>query len=214
MKKYNNSFKQRSGSIIALDADGVLLDYNAAYRLAWERAFGLLPDLRDKNAYWAIDRWDVSRLDGMELIKFRACFDEQYWKSIPAIPNAVKACEELCSAGYELVCVSAIESQFQHARLQNLQECGFPIERVIATSGSNTGISPKAAALRELNPIAFVDDFLPYLRGIPDDIHAALIMREPNGSPNLGGELNLAHSLHPDLQAFASWWLSESRCVE
>ena len=99
-------------SIIALDADGVLLDYNAAYRHAWERAFGHLPDLRDRNAYWAIDRWKVNHLDGTELARFRACFDEQYWNSIPAIPNAVKACEELCAAGYELVCVSAIESQF------------------------------------------------------------------------------------------------------
>ena len=211
MKKNNLSLERGSGSIIALDADGVLLDYNAAYRLAWQRAFGHLPDLRDSNAYWAIDRWNVNRLEGAELTKFRASFDEQYWKSIPAIPNAVKACEELCAAGYELVCVSAIQSQFQLARLQNLQECGFPIERVIATSGANGDISPKAAALRELNPIAFVDDFLPYLRGIPNDIHTALIMREPNGTPNLGEELNLAHSLHPDLQAFASWWINESR---
>jgi hypothetical protein len=30
------------------------------------------------------------------------------------------------------------------------------------------------------------DDFLSYLRGIPDNIHAALILREPNGSPNVG----------------------------
>ena len=82
---------------------------------------------------------------------------------------------------------------------------------MIATSGTRRGISPKAAALRELNPIAFVDDFLPYLRGIPNDIHAALIMREPNGTPNLGEELNLAHSLHPDLQDFASWWIHESK---
>lgn len=113
MKKFNISFEKRPNPIIALDADGVLLDYNAAYRLAWERAFGQLPDLRDSNAYWAIDRWDVYRLEGTELAKFRTCFDEQYWKAIPAIPNAVKACEELCSAGFELVCVSAIESDLQ-----------------------------------------------------------------------------------------------------
>ena len=41
---------------IALDADGVLLDNHSAYRNAWQRAFGVLPDVRDPNAYWPIDR--------------------------------------------------------------------------------------------------------------------------------------------------------------
>jgi phosphoglycolate phosphatase-like HAD superfamily hydrolase len=40
MKKYDYSNSPRPGAIIALDADGVLLDYDAAYRGAWERAFG------------------------------------------------------------------------------------------------------------------------------------------------------------------------------
>ena len=42
--------------LIALDADGVLLDYNLAYASAWECAFGVRPQLRDPQAYWAIDR--------------------------------------------------------------------------------------------------------------------------------------------------------------
>lgn len=194
--------------IIALDADGVLLDYHAAYRRAWDKAFGALPELRDPKAYWPMDRWDVHRLEGDELVRFRTCFDQDYWSSIPAIPGAVSACEDLCEAGYELVCVSALASHFQAARLQNLRDCGFPIERVIATANMATGRSPKAEALRELRPVAFVDDFLPYLLGIPTDIHAALVLREPNGSPNIGDDLALAHSQHADLAAFASWWIS------
>lgn len=194
--------------IIALDADGVLLDYHAAYRRAWGHAFGALPELRDPEAYWPMDRWDVRRLEGNELVRFRTCFDHDYWSSIPAVPGAVRACEDLCKAGYELVCVSALESHFQAARLQNLRDCGFPIERVIATANMATGRSPKAEALRELRPVAFVDDFLPYLLGIPTDIHAALVLREPNGSPNIGDDLALAHSQHADLAAFASWWIS------
>ena len=135
--------------VIALDADGVLLDYHTAYQLAWEQSFGQLPELRDPMAYWPMDRWDVRRLEGDELDKFRACFDEGYWASIPAIPGAVNACRDLCDAGYELVCVSALESHFQQARLKNLRACGFPIERVIATPGKTAiGVSPKAAALQ------------------------------------------------------------------
>jgi len=208
IKEVKQFARKNSMKTIALDADGVLLDYNAAYRLAWQKAFGELPELRDENAYWAIDRWNVRHLDGKDLAHFRKYFDENYWATIPALPNAVQACEALINAGFELVCVTAVESQFEQARFKNLQECGFPISKVIATSGIGYGISPKAAALRELNPLAFVDDFLPYLRGIPIGIHAALIMREPNGTPNTGEELKLAHSLHSDLSDFASWWLS------
>lgn len=193
--------------IIALDADGVLVDYHHAYGRAWAKAFGVPPTLRDPLAYWPIDRWDVRRLDGDELAAFRACFDHEYWSTIPAIPSAIDACRTLAAAGYELVCVSAIEARFQAARLQNLRDHDFPIERVIATANAGGNISPKAAALCELQPVAFVDEFLPYLRGIPRDVRAALILREPNGSPNTGEDLSWAHSQHADLAGFATWWL-------
>lgn len=193
--------------IIALDADGVLLDYHHAYAHAWAKAFGALPALRDPLAYWPIDRWAVRRLAGDELTAFRTCFDRHFWSTIPAIAGAVEACHALVAAGYELVCVSAIESQFEEARLQNLRDAGFPITRVIATANAGVDVSPKAAALHALQPVAFVDDFLPYLRGIPNEIHTALVLREPNGSPNAGDDLVWAHSQHADLASFTTWWL-------
>lgn len=195
-------------SIIALDADGVLLDYHHSYAQAWEKAFGTLPAVRDPLAYWPIDRWEVRRLAGDELEQFRTCFDHHYWSTIPPVAGAIDACKALVAAGYELVCVSAIEARFQAARLQNLRDGGFPIERVIATPMPAPDVSPKASALRELKPVAFVDDFLPYLRGIPAGIHAALVLREPNGSPNTGDNLAWAHSQHADLANFTTWWLS------
>ena len=195
--------------VIALDADGVLLDYHAAYRQAWAQAFGYLPKLRDPLAYYPLDRWDVRRVEGAERDKFRDCFNEDYWTSLPAIAGAVSACEALCAAGYELVCVTAVKTEFQAARLKNLREHGFPIERVIATSNKAAAdISPKAEALDRLQPVAFVDDYLPYFRGIPAEIHAAIVLREPNGSPNTGEDLDrLTHSKHSDLASFVSWWL-------
>ncbi len=194
--------------IIALDADGVLLDYHHSYAQAWGKVFGTTPTVRDPQAYWPMDRWGVPRLAGDELEQFRSAFDHEYWSTIPAIDGAIEACHTLAAAGYELVCVSAIENRFEAARLQNLRDCGFPIERVFSTGHSGTDLSPKAAALLELSPVAFVDDFLPYLKGIPAGIHAALVMREPNGSPNIGEDLVWAKSQHPDLAGFAAWWLN------
>lgn len=193
---------------VALDADGVLLDYSTAYAKAWERAFGWHPTERDPNAYWPIDRWGVERLTGEPLERFRACFDGRFWSTIPAMEGAVVAANELHDAGITLVCVSALELHHEAARLRNLRMLGFPIERVVATGAAASAISPKAAALAELQPDAFVDDFLPYFRGVKPGIHTALVTRQPNGSPNVGPELASVGSRHVDLRAFAFWWLT------
>lgn len=196
--------------VIALDADGVLLDYNAAYREAWERAFGVRPRLVNPNAYWAIDRWGVERLAGEELERLREAFDDSHWSSIPALPGALNACKQLVLAGFELVCVTAINASFLDARRRNICDLGFPVKEVIATGGTASTASPKSIALTQLAPVAFVDDYLPYHRGLPTAVHKALIMRDPDGSPNAGDELSIVDSQHSDLQAFADWWVLRS----
>jgi 5' nucleotidase, deoxy (Pyrimidine), cytosolic type C protein (NT5C). len=197
-------------STIAIDVDGVLLDYNAAYAIAWESAFGALPDLKNPDAYWAKDRWRVEHLTGSRLEYFRSYFDESFWSSLPAYEGAIDACLRLKSAGYNLVCVSAINPCFRHAREKNLQKLGFPIERVFCTEEIDGSVSPKASALAEIAPVAFVDDYLPFMRGIPSEIHAALILRDSSGSPNVGAELSLVDSRHECFAQFADWWLARS----
>ncbi|MDP3820233.1 MAG: HAD family hydrolase [Burkholderiales bacterium] len=193
--------------LIALDADGVLLDFHLAYAGAWQRAFGKAPAERDPLAYWPMDRWKVERLDEKKRVQFRASFDEHFWATVPAIDGALEACHRLHDAGFELVCVSALELEFEAARLRNLKQLGFPIERVIATGNEAVERSPKADAITELRPVAFVDDYLPYMRGVPRDVHTALVLRAPNGSPNVGHELVLAKSVHQDLAGFTEHWL-------
>lgn len=194
--------------VIALDADGVLLDFHLAYATAWQRAFGEYPRERDPQAYWPIDRWDVPRLRLFKKARFKSTFDDQFWSTVPAIEGAVEACHRLHDAGYQLVCVSALDARFEAARRDNLKELGFPIQRVIATGHRETERSPKADAVEALGAEAFVDDYLPYFRGIPADVHAALILRSPNGSPNVGPDLSWVSSSHQDLPAFVEHWLS------
>ena len=200
-----------SRPLIALDADGVLLDFHLAYASAWQRAFGAYPRERDPQAYWPIDRWDVERLDAAQRTQFRKQFDEHFWSTCPALPGAVQACHRLVGAGFELVCVSALEQQHGPARLRNLRELDFPIGRVIATGNATAERSPKADAIQDLQPIAFVDDYLPYLRGIPAQVHTALVLRAHNGSPNTGDEMQLAKSVHQDLAGFTKHWLAAQR---
>ncbi len=195
--------------IIALDADGVLLDYNLGYAEAWKQAFGVYPKEKDPNAYWAQDRWDVDLLDGDRLEHFRSSFDETFWESLYALPGAIQACRDLKSAGYLLVCVTALPEQFAVARQRNLQRLGFPIELVLATGSHVDGKSPKADALHLLRPAVFVDDYLPYMAGVRPGIHRALITRNPNGSPNTGDGLLSVASRHNSLWEFSEWWLTQ-----
>ena len=194
--------------LIALDADGVLLDFHLGYAGAWQRAFGAAPAERDPLAYWPIDRWLVERLDEDRRAHFRSHFDAEFWSSVPAIEGALGACHRLHDAGFDLVCVSALDAEHETARLRNLRDHGFPIERVFATGNAAGERSPKADAIAALAPDAFVDDYVPYFRGVPDVVHTALILRAPNGSPNSGPELALARSIHQDLPGFADYWLS------
>jgi len=197
-----------SKGIIALDADGVLLDYGLAYASAWQAAFGSYPRERDPQAYWPIDRWEVQRLEGVQLDQFRRAFDEEFWTSIPSIPGAVEACRALAQAGYELVCVTALPEQYRAARERNLRLHGFPIDLVHATGNDASLTSPKAATLNALKPCAFVDDYLHYFVGVEPQIHRALVMRGITGTPNAGDLLAHIDSQHVDLSAFARWWLA------
>lgn len=197
-----------SRPLIALDCDGVLLDFQLGYATAWERAFGQAPAERDPLAYWPIDRWAVERLTPERRPVFRAAFDEQFWTTMPPIVGALQACHRLHDAGHELVCVTALDVEFEGARLRNLRNLGFPIERVFATGNAEGDRSPKAEAIEALDPVAFVDDYIAYMRGLPAHVHTALVLRAPNGSPNVGPDLALAKSVHDDLAGFVDHWLS------
>jgi phosphoglycolate phosphatase-like HAD superfamily hydrolase len=194
--------------ILALDADGVLVDLHIGYARAWQQAFGVALAERDPLAYWPADRWGVEHVDAEQRLQLRAQFERpEIWESLPAIDGAVEACHRLHDAGYELVCVTALEARFQPARLRNLKTLGFPIRRVVATGHVEGGRSPKADAILALRPVAFVDDYIAYMRGVPTEVHTALVLRAPNGSPNVGDELKLARSVHQDLADFTNHWL-------
>jgi hypothetical protein len=197
--------------LLALDCDGVLLNYNAGYGLAWRKAFGYLPELINPNAYWAHNMWGVKWLDdlpGGDLERLRKAFDEEFWSTLPAIEGAVEAANKLAKH-YDLVCVTAIPSEVAVARGKNLRDAGFPSMPVYPTgvgSGSEGGKSPKHLVINELRPVAFVDDLASYLDGIGDHTHKALIHRNVETSPNVD-KLHMADSHHNSLAEFTDWWL-------
>ena len=145
------------------------------------------------------------------MTRFRNAFDESFCGDIPAVEGSLAACQALNQAGYDRICVTALPAKFQQARLQNLIQLGFPIDIVHTVDHAEGDVSPKAVLINALKPVAFVDDFLPYLVGINREIYSALILRETDQSPNAGSLLSHASSQHTNLDTFASWWLNQNQ---
>lgn len=191
--------------IIALDCDGVLLDYSTAYAFLWERAFGQFPKELNPDAYSHFDRWDVKRLEAIDLDVLRYCTNYQFWSTMPAIEGSIKACHDLVSMGYDLVCVTALDPKNKQARMDNLKNLGFPIDVVYSTGSDFDGpVSPKADTINKLKPAYFVDDFARYFYGVDSRLNRVLIDRNPIDSPNIGHD-HLWDRSFDRLDEFVHW---------
>jgi hypothetical protein len=194
--------------LIALDADGVMINYHEGYANAWEQAFGYRPKIKDPQGYHPLHYWDVPLLSPAEREHLaQVGFTENVWRTMPAMAGAVEACELLQAAGCRLVCVTALRPAMQQARADNLKALGFKLNDVFAV-GPNAAENPKLAQLTALAPTAFVDDFLPYLQGIPRTTWRALLNGRANNSPNYRPDLEAPDSRHTSLLDFAHWWLA------
>lgn len=194
-----------NNNLIAIDGDGVIFNWNDAYARLWERCFGEKLQVVDEKAYFAIDRFKVPVLQGEDKLKFRAARDEEFWTTMDIIPGAIKACNTLIERGFQLVMVTAADHATREFRQRNLRDKGVPIDTVYTVSDEPCEGSPKALVLNELRPLIFVDDYLPYFKGVDDSIHKVLIDRNkecPN-NPNVGSGRDSIHSFKESLLHFS-----------
>jgi hypothetical protein len=192
----------KNSKIIALDCDGVLLDYGLAYGVAWNRAFGEAPILHNPNAYSPIDRWKVPMLSGQALEQLRGAFDEVFWSSIPAIDGALEACQLLVDAGHELVCVTAISDLHQPARRRSQKRLGFDCDVMQLREASRR--NPKAFALNALIALPLwttLRHIWSRRRNHPQSSYL-----EDQTVAQTWASVELANSTHGNLSDFAHWW--------
>ena len=174
----------RQPLLIALDADGVLLNYNQAYGVQWAQHFGEEPVCVEPRAYHATTYWGLEAPEKGHA--FWDAFDKSGWTSMPSMEGAVEACKRLVAAGHRLVCVTSMPAHRQADRLRNLQALGFPIEEVIATGSCGNRLdNPKKAAIEALKPDWFVDDELRKLKDLPG-VNCVLVDPIHPDSPNEG----------------------------
>ncbi|CAF3842352.1 unnamed protein product [Rotaria sp. Silwood1] len=177
--------------IIALDCDGVLLDYHTTFAQIYEQVFGKQLTIVSPKSYHARDMYGVKFTDE-EKVEFERIWDEHGWRKMPTHDGAVEACHLLHQAGYELVCVTAMPAQFIEHRLENFRLHGFPIDKIISSGYDkhNFNNNPKKQIIEDLHPVAFVDDVRRNFKDIKG-VHTKLIFidNQYHDDPNQHDEI-------------------------
>lgn len=151
--------------VLALDVDGVLLNFSGFWVQTAEQALGRNLPLLSRAYHFGV------RL-GLTKAEYDACWDYfrsiDGWSKVPAFPGVGEVLQQLADR-YRLVAVTGIPFDVLDARLANLQALDFPLEEVLATGHRDFS---KEQLLRERQAVAFVDDRLKHLQeagnaGIP-----------------------------------------------
>jgi len=138
--------------LIVLDADGVLLDLNEAWRRQAEIILNKTISLQS-NCFEMTSRYALSPKEE-EIV-----WENLVWYNFPPIPTAVNAIKALINSGFSLHVVTAIAFPNHQSRKEDLVKLGVKVENIHCVGFNESKID----ALTKLSPIAFVDDRLKYV---------------------------------------------------
>lgn len=199
--------------VIALDADGVLLDYHTAV-IKLMKELGQEPEL-DLPCYDLNNQIKNCPPKGHEFWKL---FREKGWEIMDPLPGAQAACHWLHDNGFKLVCVSALPPKNADNRLKNLRKLGLPIEKVYAT-GTSRGdvfVNPKKNIISSIGASVFVDDDYRYLSDVKS-CQRVLIDRGFHDSPNKKFDIHRTVNVHSSLYEWTSFLrmsMHTEKCIE
>jgi phosphoglycolate phosphatase-like HAD superfamily hydrolase len=171
-------------TLVALDGDGVLLDYRRAFPGVWKAAFGSEIQMIQPNAYHAHTAHGIQWESAEQEQHFLSHFGEEAWSTMPLLEGVAEGCQLMVDAGFELVCVTSMNAKFGAARKRNFELHNLPISEVypVKRVGSE---NPKLEVLHRLMPIALADDLMDNFDGLSPDIHSAFIDYRRFDSPSL-----------------------------
>lgn len=145
--------------LFLLDGDGVMLDYNMAFKEVYEKIYNVELQLVKPTSYLAVEMWGVGDMSKEQYAHFKEESAKLgMWENMPAMPDSLEFVQEI-SKYFTVWCLTSMPTCFEEDRLKNLQKLGFPIEKVIATSRIGKE-NPKKKFIEELNPMYFMDDLL------------------------------------------------------
>lgn len=188
---------------IALDCDGVILDYNHTWGKILS-SFLQQEVFPKKTAYFAYNVFDY-KLSKEQTKKFHEIFHEHGWIQMQALQGALEAIKILQKKKFEIHIVTSIPQEAHLYRKTNLQNLGIDFNS-LHTVGFHENINPKKEIINNMNPLYFVDDLLQNFEGVNNTTNCILIDIPGEDNPNhfYHNKDNIVlHSTHNCLLDFA-----------
>jgi 5'(3')-deoxyribonucleotidase len=160
--------------VILIDCDMVLLNFNQAIANAYEQKFNKKLKLIDSKAFKAIKMYELDKLPIEEQMFMKTVAQEHsFWKNMPAMEGAVEFVKKL-SEHFELVVLTSMPVKFEADRMENLQNLGMPVSKVIAVARVNDE-NPKKTIAQESGAVLFIDDLAHNFTGL-NEIATKLVL--------------------------------------
>jgi FMN phosphatase YigB (HAD superfamily) len=139
--------------IVALDLDGVLLDFDSAWHECAEWTLCReVPQITD--AYALRDRYGLRPREIDQV--WKTFHRDGWWERVPMYEHAWDLIESLEAAGCSLWAVTNVDARHLDARAISLQGT-IPYGRIVAL-GHHAGPEDRIRVLRDLKASAFLDD--------------------------------------------------------
>lgn len=163
---------------IALDVDGVLLDFTKACDEYVEKNLGKKPikkvDGFNLNITSMQIRYGLSTNDEV-LSLLDKMVEDGFYKNIPELEGAREAVSKIKEHGYKIVVVTAIHDGAKEDRLENLKNILNLVPDEIYCVGMGKS---KSQIIAEVHPDIFIDDRMKYLKGGDKVFHCVWVDQE------------------------------------
>lgn len=203
--------------LFLIDCDGVMLDYNKAFKDYYERIYNKKLELVKPNSYFATEMWGIGKMSDSDSEHFKTeSSNLGLWENMPAISKSLEFVQEI-SKYFTVWCLTSMPTQYEKARLKNLQKLGYPIEKVIATSRLGKE-NPKKRFVEELNPMYFMDDLLQNFEGINSELKTELIFLDWKNEDSPNSRYNhikphLTVSNYEDFFSLSSYYIKKKKFI-
>ncbi|WP_291520702.1 hypothetical protein [Acidithiobacillus sp.] len=150
-----------ASSVVTLDVDGVLGDFETHWRECAEEVFGrFMPKVNEQHSLGS--RYGLTN---KEVDAVWQAFHATEWASLPLYSHASELVLALEDLGCTVWAVTSIDVRHRAARAESLAGL-IPDGRIVCV-GQNAPASAKATVLRDMGAVAFLDDH-------PANVNAAL----------------------------------------
>jgi FMN phosphatase YigB (HAD superfamily) len=160
--------------VIALDVDGVLLDFMPAFDKAAEALLGkrikIHKDEHSLNHYHLKDRIQSTQEDVDAVLQYM--IDTGVYANLQPLPGAREALDAIKAEGFKIVLVTALPEAAKLSRLLNLKNyLDFEPDEIHCVGMGMT----KGEKLKEIQPDVFIDDRIDYLASGASIYHLAWV---------------------------------------